>query len=219
MNTIQPSVLKKSSIKLAVKVGSHLIYLHVNRESKVIDLTRMALKECKINNPTKMYSVFERANGIDRLISPDQHVYKLLLEWSINQKYELLVKLCRRSSVISKSMKRNCKYAQKIFRIGREKYNQQLGHFKPLNEIHTYEKIDLSRAETELHAPNHRTTNLITFDPILNKLHIMKIKKETTKMAESKFNKIRLTGCANYNEYDAMDSRSTDPILNIFYLI
>jgi hypothetical protein len=179
MNIIQSSLFKKPATKLTLKVGSHVVHITVDKTTRCQELVRMALKECKINNASRMYSLFERASGVERLLSPEQNVYKLIGEWQVANKtgqikYELIVKLFRRSHIVAKSITRNCQlHAHRIYQIGREKYQQLVRYQKQTIDVNSYEQIDYSKLNGT--GPEAIGNVFSSYDAGRNKLNMTKV--------------------------------------------
>jgi hypothetical protein len=219
MNTIKPNSFKKSSIKLSVKVGSHVVNINASRDTTCNDLIKMALKECKISSLAKNYALLERANGIERMISNEQIIFKILLDWKVNQPYELVVKLCKKIATNERMLNRSDKSIHKIFRIGREKYNEA-NHRASLHEINLYERIEY----TTIDSPKYNHSRIINRSQIKNEpitAQIIQTKEKRKSISfplqfliRSKSRKRALDTSDN-----EQDSKSTDLILKIFYLV
>lgn len=90
---------KSAMIKLPVKVGSHHVYVSVQRDTNAEQLIVKALKKCKIATTSKQvaYGLFERLSGIDRLVNGSENVYEIWMNKTVSNgdmlKCELIVKL------------------------------------------------------------------------------------------------------------------------------
>lgn len=144
MNKIR-GILKsrKSVVQIPVKVGSHEVFLNVHQETKCSTLVQQALTECKISL-SKGYALFEKSRGIDRQVKRDQNIWALMISWDIDEKYELIVKKCRRSPVIINSMIRNKKYGNRLFKLGKEAHTTITRPVIVSGEVHLYEMLDTS---------------------------------------------------------------------------
>jgi hypothetical protein len=175
---LQNESKKLASFKMPIKVGSNEICLNLYRETTCLQVIQMSLEHCRVILPEhlrekallkqklKCYGLFERANGIERLIKYDQNVFQLWLEWKLKneQGVEFLVKLWRRTNKIAKTMTRNKKFStDKIFEMNRLKENEI--------KTHIYEKIeddDDSQLEEKL-KPSTLFTNSLNVDQLPNK--------------------------------------------------
>ncbi len=119
-------------MKVSVKVGSRKVYVEINKTTTSKQLTRLALIECKINvksavssDPHNLfkrdlnscYSMFERALGIEREMSPEENIFEIWLKWSLNnsQRIEFLVKMNCRIKAFQKRILNNPRDVYKVY--------------------------------------------------------------------------------------------------------
>lgn len=152
MNTVKVMNLKKSSIKLRVKVGSHKLTVNITKDTSCNDLIKMCLKECKIKTTSvqfKNYVLIERAQGVERVIVGSQNMFELLMQWNCNYGYELLIKLGRSYNRVSNIQATS---TQNVYQLKSEA-NQILKAYS-INNINTtnaYETIDEEMNEYSAH--------------------------------------------------------------------
>lgn len=138
MNSIKQAIFdfKKSHTKVKVKIGSNQLHISIGKETTCLSLTQSALDQCKIvsSNVSKSYSMFEKANGIERHLKANENIFEIVKK--LNQ-VEFIVKKCRKSHIISKSIARNKNYGQKLFAVLRQKTEFRHNN----DESHIYEVI------------------------------------------------------------------------------
>jgi hypothetical protein len=159
MNTIRAILdMRKQFVKLPVKIGSHKLSLNVFSVSRSVDVIRAGLVQCKIPlasdncdaDAAAGYQLFERSRGVERALKRDQNIFSLVLGWEVTHEYELVIKKCRRSSVIQNSMIRNSRYGASLFRLGKEKAAATANcMLVESGEIHMYEKMEDSAYECD----------------------------------------------------------------------
>lgn len=209
MNTIKQTFceMKKNtaSLKIPVRIGSNLMFVGINRETKSIDLIKTVLqhiarsksKSTEIDmTKLKSYVLFERARGIDRLLNSEQNIFELWLEWNLNNqdKIEFVVKLYKPIKKTSKTIVRN----KNLYEKGRQIANKPPSRPPKMNvdlnnkTIHLYEQIN----ETDVTKMDHIYENVADLNKRLSiesskdmdcwkssKLYLKKIIKNEKKLA------------------------------------
>ena len=133
-------------MKVLVQVGSNLMNISVSKETKCQDLINKSLTQSGIiknsssflfNSPKqfnessiKMYSMFEIANGIERMIDLNQNIYEILMKLKTQQIKDLIfaVKLCKKSKTLQNKIRISRKNS-KFYAEGRHKSKE--GSIKP----------------------------------------------------------------------------------------
>ncbi|CAF0921429.1 unnamed protein product [Brachionus calyciflorus] len=164
MNILQ-KVLGKSSIKCNVKIGSNSLSIAIDKETNCRELLLNCLNKCKIivPNSPRGYNLIEKSNGIERIVLHDENINVIIKSFKEQQvPFEFIIKKCRKSNVIQKSMNRNRKYGHKIFRIVKsvECRNQTF------RSDHHYEDID---DELQLENRLANVTRIITSPRRINR--------------------------------------------------
>jgi hypothetical protein len=124
-------------MRVSVKVGSHKVYVEITKTTTSKQLMRRALDECKISiksvvssanahslfkpEVSSYYSMFERALGVEREMSPDENIFEIWLRWSLNnsQRIEFLVRM---NSGVKAFQKRLMDNPGQVYKIYRAKY-------------------------------------------------------------------------------------------------
>lgn len=146
MNSIKQAIFDlKKPLKVQVKIGSNQICLSIAKNMSCLDFIRAALNQCKIYS-SNTYELFEKANGIERLLKASENIYLIVSELDAKQCNEFIIKKCRKSQIISKSMSRNRKYGQKLFNKLREKSTKVQ---VPKSDLHLYEDINENFVDEE----------------------------------------------------------------------
>ena len=124
-------------MKIPVRLGSKVVKLTIQPDTNCKMMIEKALKKCKIpskpsqtssssnaiQSPSTLMNVkhnlFERINGIERLVSSDENIYELLINLKMSNidQVEFVIKLCRRSDQMQKKIQnasRNSKLAYKL---------------------------------------------------------------------------------------------------------
>jgi len=143
-----------ASLKIPVRVGSNLIYVGINRDTKSVDLIKNVLQHiARSKSKTteidvaklKCYVLFERARGIDRLLNSEQNIFELWLQWNLHNqdKIEFVVKLYKPIKKTSRTIARNKVLSEKRREITQKpparppKINANLD-----KTVHLYEQIN-----------------------------------------------------------------------------
>lgn len=132
-------------MKINVKIGSNQVTVNITKETSCLDLIKSTIEQCKIvtTNIKKTYALFEKANGVERLVKQEENIYNLVHQLNGQGDFELIIKKCRKSQVITRSMARNKKYGQKLFKILKEKNLAVLNNIEvPNSDNHEYDVIN-----------------------------------------------------------------------------
>lgn len=158
-SSIYQIVFKKAT-KIQVKLGSHRVSVTVNNKTNSSDVIRMALKEARINGTSSMYSLFERAEGVERQISPEQNIQKLISSWNKAQ-YELIIRFTRQQALAS-SAKRAIAFKLHRQISGSSGGQQSLGSSD--HEQHFYETIGNDQTYHQQSNQEHLYETIICVD-------------------------------------------------------
>jgi hypothetical protein len=111
------------SVKVAVKIGSHLTKVYLNDDSIICEkFIKIALIQCNVvkkslDSCVNTYALFERLNGIEVIIRSNENIYNLWsTKWKNDKNVELIIKKYRKSKSLCKIIKRNQTKMQRLFK-------------------------------------------------------------------------------------------------------
>ena len=144
-------------MKVQVKVGSNMVSVSVKKETLCSDLIRKTLNQVGITNledsgsKLAKYTMFEVANGIERMMSSGENVHETVLKLNSQQinNFQFAIRLCRRSKALRTKMQTSSQILKKLQETKRSQANNNVAN-NPIASSLIEKSSEHGKSEDEL---------------------------------------------------------------------